>query len=1400
MKKLLSSFLALCLLLCTVTAAPLPAFSAADSEFEYTVAAGQATVEAYTGTDTAPVIPDTLDGYPVTGIGNEAFSNDETLTGVTLPSGVTAIGDYAFEGCTALRAITLPDSLRSLGGFVFAGCSSLQQLTIPAAVTSIGIGLLDSCPSLTTITVSEENTKYNSNGNCNAIIETTKKKLLAGCQTTVIPDGIKIIEMYAFRGCTGLTAIAVPDSVDSLGQYAFCGCSSLKSVQLPAALTNIPFRCFYGCESLTDIILPDALTSIENYAFYGCAGLKQLSLPSGVTAIGYSAFRGCTGLTELVLPDGLTAVSNYAFRDCTALTALTLPNSVTTVSANAFYGCSSLSRVNYLGTVSEWLDVTVETGNEALQTANRYFYPAEDYTYTVSDGVATVTGYSGAETNLYLPPTLGGAPVQGIAAGAFADLTGLKSVVIPSTITQIGAGAFSGCSAMTAMTVSPYNTVYDSRDNCNAIVETATDTLIAGCKTTVIGDSITTVGEQAFAGCTGLVRLALPLSVIGINDSAFNGCTGLNTVFYTGTESELGQITVGLHNDPFLAATKICNNGFSFTVDGDTATVIGYQGDETEIVIPSVYDGHSVTAIGARAFYRSAVTGVTLPSSIVSIGEFAFSSCNSLSAVTIPENVTSIGTGAFEGCRSLTAISVNRDNTVYDSREDCQAIVETATDTLVAGCQNTVIPDSVTAIGSYAFRNCTGLTALTVPENVSEIGDYAFSGCTGLTELVLPDGVTSVNYRTFYECTALQNIVIPDSVTAIGEDAFYGCTALAEVAIPHSVGSIGDYAFYRAGLTAVDFQNGLVSIGERAFYGCAGLLGVAIPDTVTSIGSAAFSDCTALTAITVGANNTVYDSREDCQAIIETATDTLLVGCGRTVIPETVKAIAMNAFKGCVGLERLVLPNGLTAIGEAAFYGCADLSEVTLPESLTTLDDLLFYQCSSLKTVSFYDSMTAIGRRTFYGCNALETVNFFGTKEAFESITVEMMNTPLMNATKHYFPTEAVTVVPATPNERGYDAYTCTECGVTYIDHYTPFASDDSALQEVISRLGLLNPADYEEGSFAELTDMAQQASKLAAGKDPQYMIDAATEALLSGIGALVPYLNLQLFAENGRYDITVDEEYLEGLADEAFENEPFGTLIELTAVPDSGYTFKGWYETNSHRIFSTDAAYYAFTLTSNTSLRALFVPEDAAVLYCQNDSGYIKEYMIKTREEWAAVTADGLAALLPEVPYRYGSVDGHWAYDAQEVLSSLQDGEDVVITAAYTDLARPDEAQLPTANENGTPSLQLTGAYDGANDVYTFVLGAGLAEDSSIVSVGIAFCYGKPSRFHPEEIFVTLNNKMLTSKFEAAAESGYYLVNVRRFSGYSWAARGYVTYYDSYGELRTAYAEQLNIDGSSLR
>ena len=397
--------------------------------------------------------------------------------------------------------------------------------------------------------------------------------------------------------------------------------------------------------------------------------------------------------------------------------------------------------------------------------------------------------------------------VTSIGEGAFAYCWDMTSVTIPNSVTSIGSEAFSYCSGLTSVTI----------PNSVTSIGSEAFSYCYGLTSVTIPNSVTSIGDLAFYNCDGLNSVTIPNSVTSIGERAFHGCSGLPVIDNL------------RYADTYLveAVDKTLS---SYTIKNGTKWIGNYAfsgcSGLTSVTIPN-----SVTSIGIYAFSNcNSLVSVTIPNSVTSIGIYAFSNCNSLASVTIPNSVTSIGIYAFSGCSGLTSVSVEAGNTVYDSRNNSNAIIETSTNTLIVGCQNTTIPNSVTSIGGGAFYDCSSLTSVKIPNSVTSIGKEAFYGCSRLTSVTIGNSVTSIGGSTFSGCSRLKSIEIPNSVTSIGDYAFSLCSGLTSVTIPNSVTSIGYYAFsFCRGLTSVTIPNSVTSIGDGAFYDCSSLTAIYVP-------------------------------------------------------------------------------------------------------------------------------------------------------------------------------------------------------------------------------------------------------------------------------------------------------------------------------------------------------------------------------------------------------------------------------------------------------------------------------------------------------------------------------------------------------------------------------------------
>lgn len=419
---------------------------------------------------------------------------------------------------------------------------------------------------------------------------------------------------------------------------------------------------------------------------------------------------------------------------------------------------------------------------------------------------------------------------------------------------------------------------------------------------------------------------------------------------------------------------------YTWTTDNGAITITGYIGSSADVTIPSTIAGLPVTAIGDLAFSGDKVTSVTIPSSVITVGEAAFGYCPSLTSITvdplnpyyssvagvlfydtqtvllrypcgksgpytIPDGVTSIGP-AFEYCTKLTGISM---------------------------------PSSLTQIGSYAFYCCTSLTSVAVSENVEAIGGSAFEYCLSLTNVSLPNALTTIGRWAFSSCMSLGSIAIPDGVTVIYEGLCGDCGSLTNVSLGNSVAFIRSMAFISCtNLYNITIPNSVTNIEGLAFGSCSALTNINLGTAVMSLGAIwnALRDCSNVTSITVDLNNPLYSSGD---GVLFNKDQTVLLACptgkfGPYTIPATVTTIGGNAFYGCNNLTSITIPQGVLEIRDLAFSNCANLTTVAIPDTVTRILSFAFWNCTSLTNVNLPNSIWHLGASAFQRCTSLINV------------------------------------------------------------------------------------------------------------------------------------------------------------------------------------------------------------------------------------------------------------------------------------------------------------------------------------------------------------------------------------------------------------------------------------------
>ena len=437
-----------------------------------------------------------------------------------------------------------------------------------------------------------------------------------------------------------------------------------------------------------------------------------------------------------------------------------------------------------------------------------------------------------------------------------------------------------------------------------------------------------------------------------------------------------------------------------------------------DITIPEEANGYAVIHIEVMAFCQTAITSVFIPNSVKTIGGDAFAGCVNLKSVRLPEQLTRIEWETFSGCQSLTSIDIPEGVTSIGDYAfaNCKQLKEITIPSSVEHFGGSVfkntgftslpkLPESLTTIANSMFYACTQLTSIEIPKNITNIGECAFGRCP-ISEIEIPASVTHIGVAAFANCPNLTNITIPDNVTDIGFNAFLGCSNVKTVTLSNNLSSLSKGIFCDcASLESIVIPSGVKSIGKSAFEGCTSLRSINIPEGVEEITPRLFFNCSSLTqliipksivritnededgnhrtfvygcnsliSIIVDEDNPVFDSRGHCNAIIETASNTLIAGCTATKIPEGITSIGSYAFAGLDNLTTITMPHSLKRI-EGGAFNWSGLQEIDIPENVTFIGSYTISNCKQLKTVrSFINEPFEISENAFYGSTSAVTI------------------------------------------------------------------------------------------------------------------------------------------------------------------------------------------------------------------------------------------------------------------------------------------------------------------------------------------------------------------------------------------------------------------------------------------
>ncbi len=986
----------------------------------------------------------TIDGieYKVTSIGYHAIYEDSHVTEIVIPNTVTYIAKNAINAWK-LSHLEIPNSVTYIGNEAFYNCSSLISIEIPSSVTYIGRNPFSA--SLTSIVVEKGNPIYDSRENCNAIIETSSNTLITGCQNTLIPKTVTTIGNGAFYHCSNLTRIDIPSSVTTIGSSAFFYCSKLKSIRCYSeSVPQTANTAFDYVPSDMQIQVPEQskglyreaspwnkYTIIKIYPYhYGekyvveeydgyslrfelnpatekievCCETKP-SLPTSVTIPLHVTIDN--------VEYAVTDIQNAAFQNCSNITSVDIPNTVTTIGSSAFAYCTKLKSIRCY---SESVPQTANTAFDNVPSDMQIQVPEQ------SKGLYREASPWNKYTIIKIYPYHYG---EKYVVEEY-DGYSLRFELNPAT-EKIEVCCETKPSLPTSVTI-PLHVTIDNVEYAVTDIQNAAFQNCSNITSVDIPNTVTTIGSSAFEGCSNLTSIKLPEGITDVRDNTFNGCSSLKrvellsqapVVFHSGSLSACSSLRgIRLHggwcsntsSDAFgknasssinVQVPEIYVNAFKnaepwskFNITKHYSHFIGdYEiinyGDYSLRYTIILDDNKEITSeVSGGKSTPDVETTIVIPESVeidgilVSVTQIGyFSEWNKVVGLEIPSTITYIVAGGLP-LYNLETINVDEDNVIYDSRNNCNAIINTEKKELVAGCKNTIIPEDIRYIGYMAFDGCN-LRMIEIPDNIYEIRDYAFSGCYNLRCIRCygtPDvQVTSnyggnIRYTAFNGCPKTMNIqVLDENIGYFENNSPWNEFIISKIyPYPYFLGesSTVEYDGYKLKFTIcnldmpscevscvkapdslmsieipataviADATFNVTKIADNGFANKSNITGVNFPSTLTSIGNNAFANCSDLERLFFG-NNLIFttlgeNAFADCTKL--SAID----------MPSNVTTINKGTFKNCIAFKNIILPNYVSTIADSAFYNCSNLTSLNLPQFVNSIGNKAFSNCSNL--------------------------------------------------------------------------------------------------------------------------------------------------------------------------------------------------------------------------------------------------------------------------------------------------------------------------------------------------------------------------------------------------------------------------------------------------------------------
>ena len=545
------------------------------------------------------------------------------------------------------------------------------------------------------------------------------------------------------------------------------------------------------------------------------------------------------------------------------------------------------------------------------------------YTYTLDDANrATITGYSGNATALYIPGEIDGHEVVAIGDRAFENRTDLRTVMIPDSLEKIEFEAFYNCINLKIVDLSSNLTTigYDVFGNCKSISKIEIPKSLKKFDGT--WGSGTNLSYGAFGGCSNLKTVNFEAGSTIVCAALFMGCDGIEEIELPDTITEIGD-----------SAFKSCKNLNKVIIPESVTKIDGDAFAECSgLVDIKMHEG--INTIGSRAFYKcDRLLDIVIPDSVEKIEFEAFRGCDKLENIKLSENLTIVGYGVFGDCKSISKIEIPKSLKKFDGTWGRGTNLSYGA---FGGCSNLKTVNfeaGSTIVCAALFMGCDGIEEIELPDTITEIGDSAFKNCKNLDRITMNNGIEILESSAFEDCFSLTTINIPNTVKAISNSTFQDCTSLTEVHLSNILKEIPASTFSGCKkLTTINFPSTLTMIGNSAFSGCESLPEAILPSGVEKIESNAFKNCKAMK---------------------------------KAVVPDTVSSIGSSAFYGCEALADITLGSKLKKIESQTFYGCTALPSIMIPYNVTTIGDSAFVNCTKLTQITVPRNTTSIASNAF---------------------------------------------------------------------------------------------------------------------------------------------------------------------------------------------------------------------------------------------------------------------------------------------------------------------------------------------------------------------------------------------------------------------------------------------------